>query len=51
MTETCRIDGHPLVRDGETIRKCLNEQVTHSYHWPDKWKNSGWVLIKKEKSE
>jgi len=54
--ETCRIDGLPLVHDypdskGNPIRKCLNEQVTHRYHWPDKTKNSGWVLITKPTEE
>ena len=44
--EFCRIDGRLLVHDeGEARRKCLNEQVTHHYHWPDKDRNSGWVLL------
>jgi len=47
--ERCRIDGYPLVVaepvDGEPRRKCLNEQATHHYHWPDMNKNSGWILL------
>jgi len=49
--ERCRIDGYPLVHEeGEARRKCLNEQVTHHYHWPDSFKNSGWVLVPTEQS-
>ena len=50
--ERCRLDGYPLVHEeGEVRRKCLNEQVTHHYHWPDKTKNSGWLLIIDAKPE
>lgn len=56
--ERCLIDGLPLVRDGVCDcpdcrpdgphRQCLNEQVPHHYHWPDKTKNSGWVPLTSE---
>lgn len=42
----CRIDGQPTVRVGDT-RKCLNEQETHEYVWPDPDKNTGWMLVEK----
>ncbi len=49
--ERCRLDGYPLVHEeGEARRKCLNEQVTHHYHWPEKFKNSGWILVPTEQS-
>jgi len=51
--DTCSVDGYLLVRDesqGPAHRKCLNEQVTHHYHWPDSFKNSGWVLEPTEQS-
>ena len=61
MEDLCKVDGYPLVKEeGLAVlkntevsygRKCLNEQNTHYYYWPDKWKNSGWILLEAEVSE
>lgn len=38
-------DGDRLENNGDARKKCLNEQTTHYYVWPDKERNSGWILI------